>query len=144
MGLDGPVRVDNIIKVAGGGGDNCIGRRVCCQFWASAMHCQPLHCFSIHWANHRPDALRFGNRWRQISWTTKKKIKPGKDSCQGDSGGPLTVKTSDQHYLAGVVSFGYGCAVDGVPGVYAEVAKLRSWVDTTMAAQGGIGATCDA
>jgi len=68
----------------------------------------------------------------------------GKDACQGDSGGPLTVKASDQHYLAGVVSWGEGCAADGLPGVYAEVAKLRSWVDATMAAQGGIGATCNA
>ena len=54
------------------------------------------------------------------------------------------MKASDQHYLAGVVSWGSGCAADGLPGVYAEVAKLRSWVDGAMAAQGGIGATCDA
>ena len=68
----------------------------------------------------------------------------GKDACQGDSGGPLTVKDSDQHHLAGVVSWGAGCAADGLPGVYAEVAKFRTWVDATVAANGGIGVTCDA
>merc|ERR1719158_564973 len=61
----------------------------------------------------------------------------GKDACRGDSGGPLTVKEGDQHFLAGVVSWGYGCGADGLPGVYAEVAKLRTWVDTNIAANGG-------
>jgi len=61
----------------------------------------------------------------------------GKDSCQGDSGGPFTVKESDQHSLVGVVSFGYGCGAPGLYGVYAEVAKLRTWIDETIAANGG-------
>merc|ERR1719158_2011562 len=61
----------------------------------------------------------------------------GKDACQGDSGGPFTVKEVDQHFLAGVVSWGYGCGAEDLPGVYAEVALLRTWVDTNIAANGG-------
>jgi hypothetical protein len=52
------------------------------------------------------------------------------DSCQGDSGGPLifTPPGTSKEIQVGVVSWGVGCALDGFPGVYADVAKVYNWI----------------
>jgi trypsin len=52
------------------------------------------------------------------------------DTCQGDSGGPLMVFDGPELVLAGVTSFGEGCADPDFPGVYARVGAdpLNSWV----------------
>jgi hypothetical protein len=54
----------------------------------------------------------------------------GKDSCSGDSGGPLMVPSplAPGWMQAGVVSFGAGCALPDVYGIYTRIGNFRDFV----------------
>ena len=49
----------------------------------------------------------------------------GKDSCQGDSGGPLQIYNQEQYTwdLAGITSWGTGCANKDLYGVYTKILR---------------------
>lgn len=69
----------------------------------------------------------------------------GKDSCQGDSGGPLTMQDTNSSFtvLAGIVSFGNGCAKANYPGVYANVANtsIKNFITSKIPASNTISFT---
>lgn len=63
---------------------------------------------------------------------------PGKDTCKGDGGSPLVCPIpgkEGRYEQAGIVAWGIGCGEQGTPGVYANIAGLRDWIDEQMAYQ---------
>jgi len=72
----------------------------------------------------------------------------GCDSCQGDSGGPiyqtLSLPATDAAgplatvpVVVGVTSWGIGCALRGIPGVYTRVSTYAEWIDDIVGAYTG-------
>lgn len=60
-------------------------------------------------------------------------VEGGKDSCQGDSGGPFTVVgPQGKTLLAGIISWGWGCAKPRQYGISSNVARSFDWIIKTI------------
>lgn len=58
---------------------------------------------------------------------------------QGDGGSPLVCplrQDPTRYAQAGIVAWGIGCGEDGTPGVYANVALFRNWIDEQLVFNG--------
>lgn len=58
----------------------------------------------------------------------------GIDTCSGDSGGPLVVYNENEGdwLLAGITSWGVGCALPRAPGVYTNVMVFSRWINRKL------------
>ncbi len=54
------------------------------------------------------------------------------DTCFGDSGGPLMVTVGGHPKLAGITSWGSGCAAALYPGVYTRVSSVAGWIGSLL------------
>ncbi|KAL0821285.1 hypothetical protein ABMA28_005885 [Loxostege sticticalis] len=77
-----------------------------------------------HWCGVQDHQLCAGN------------LSGGVDACQGDSGGPLQIKiplppstSSRMYHIVGITSFGIGCALPNLPGIYTRVSSFVAWIE---------------
>jgi secreted trypsin-like serine protease len=55
----------------------------------------------------------------------------GKDACEGDGGAPLVCQgMTGRWYVVGIVTWGVGCGLPGVPGVYARVDRFKNFINS--------------
>lgn len=62
-------------------------------------------------------------------------IEGNRDTCFGDSGGPLMIQDGDGWKVAGITSWGEGCAKPGFFGVYTRVSEYSNFIESHVSPQ---------
>lgn len=75
-----------------------------------------------------PDCGDYGVRYKPASMLCAGIALGGVDTCQGDSGGPLAINDGEDWFLAGITSWGDGCAEANFPGLYTRVTSYLGWI----------------
>jgi len=89
----------------------------------------PLMSFESCQANYLSNSMEYEIELDKKSMLCAGSEIGGSDSCQYDSGGPLMCKANDgQYIIAGVVSFGIGCAQAEFPGIYTRISNEINWI----------------
>jgi len=90
------------------------------------------------------DALENTEQYGYFPWSPDESVMCASgeetDTCQGDSGGPLVRMFDDLPVIMGLTSWGFGCALPGLPGVYTSTAHYRTWIADTIASRLGTDA----
>lgn len=97
---------------------------------AGGASIERLHAVTLDVVADATCKLSYRNETYKVTGNMYCANRPNKDACQGDSGGGSFVQpTPGQYRLAGIVSFGKGCALPAFPGVYTRLAIFRQWID---------------
>nr|AMO02567.1 serine protease 5 [Tityus serrulatus] len=81
---------------------------------------------------HRLQQTRLGPYYRLHPSFVCAGGEPGKDACTGDGGSPMVCQVGGIWKVVGLVSWGIGCGIPGIPGVYVNTAFFRPWIDSVI------------
>uniref|UniRef100_A0AC34F4F8 Neurotrypsin n=1 Tax=Panagrolaimus sp. ES5 TaxID=591445 RepID=A0AC34F4F8_9BILA len=107
------------------------------EFNISGLHFYPLYEASVPKLQsislpilNRESCLQMSSLYAAMSQTAfcAGYLSGGIDACQGDSGGSFACPFYDHYYLAGIISWGDGCAEKGQPGIYTMISPYLAWI----------------
>lgn len=109
-----------------------IENKICETMYRSAGYIEHIpHIFiCAGWKKGGYDSCEGKSRWdKLLSSLTNYMLL----SSSGDSGGPMVIQRDDKRFqLAGVISWGIGCAEPDQPGVYTRISEFRDWINQIL------------